>query len=340
MNLQTVFCPNSGCGNKYVAGKGNIISHGRKRERCKCTTCGRTFAYDRGTPFFGLHTDTTEIICVVTLVAYGCPLAAIVAAFERDERTIARWLERCGNHAEVFHHQHMRPLDLQQVQIDELWLRMQKRVLWLAMAIAVGSRLWLGAVCRPKRNKHLARQIVTCVYNWAKHLPLVLSFDGWSAYYDVCLQIFSEPVYTGKKGRAPMKIWHHLTLVQVVKHTASGHWLGLRWVLWGSCTMLQRLLERTQGAGTINTAFIERLNASFRTHLSCLVRRNRCPARRQETVVQRVFLLGCIYNFCTLHRSLGSRTPAMAAGLTDHLWSVADLLCFRPLPYLAAHHLG
>jgi transposase-like protein len=339
MNLQTVFCPNPGCRDKYVSGKGNIISHGQKRQRCKCTRCGRTFAYKQGTPFFGLRSDVQEIICVVTLVAYGCPVAAIVAAFGRDERTIARWLQRCGDHAEVFHHQQMQPLDLQQVQVDELWLRIHQHVMWMAMAVAVRSRLWLGAVGRPKRDKQLARQIITCVYNWAKQRPLVISFDGWKVYYDLCLQIFSERVYSGRRGGAPMKIWEHLTLVQVLKHDATHKWVGLRWLLWGSCTMLQQLIERSQGAGTINTAYIERLNATFRTHLSFLVRRTRCPARRQQTVTERVFLLGCVYNFCAIHSSLRDRTPAMAAGLTNRLWSVADFLWFRPSPYLAAHHL-
>ena len=129
-----------------------------------------------------------------------------------------------------------------------------------------------------------------------------------------------------------MKIWEQLTLVQVVKHNASHTWAGLRHVLWGSCTSLQHLIERSQGAGMINTAYIERLNATFRGHLSILVRRSRCPARRVETLNQRVYLLGCVYNFCCLHSSFRDATPAMRAGLTDRQWSVADLLWHRPKP--------
>ena len=164
-------------------------------------------------------------------------------------------------------------------------------------------------------------------------VALVIAFDGWNVYFDLCLKIFSEPIYSGRKGRRAMKIWKQLTLVQVVKHTHANTWAGIRQVLWGSCTSLQRLIERTQGAGGINTAYIERLNATFRGHLSVLVRRSRCPARRVETITQRVFLLGCVYNFCTLHSSFRDRTPAMAAGLTDHLWTVADLLWSRPNPF-------
>jgi transposase-like protein/IS1 family transposase len=334
MNLQALYCPNPGCLDKYGVGKGNIISHGQKRKRCKCTTCGKTFAYSRGTPFFGLRSEASQIICVVTLVAYGCPIPAIVAAFERDERTIAHWLQRAGVHAGEFHHQQIRGLDLRQVQVDEFWVRMQHQVMWVAMAIAVASRLWLGAVCRPKRDKKLAEQILICVYNWAKPLAaLVIAFDGWNVYFDLCLKVFSEPLYTGRGGRPAMRIWQHLTLVQVVKHTSSHTWAGLRQVLWGSCTSLQRIIERTQGAGTINTAYIERLNATFRGHLSILARRSRCPARRVETLTERVYLLGCVYNFCSLHSSLRNATPAMRAGLTHRQWSVADLLWHRLMPF-------
>lgn len=336
MNLQTVFCPYEGCIDKHKVGVGNIVVHGRKRQRCKCTTCGQTFSYRRATPFFGLRTDLAEVICVVTLVAYGCPLSAIVAAFGRDERTLAGWLHRAGQHAEVAHHQHVRQLDLLQVQLDELWLRLQGQVVWVAMALAVGPRLWLGAVCRVKRDKKLAEQIITCVYNWAQPRPLVIAFDGWKAYFKTCLRVFREPHYTGRGGRARLLVWPMLTLVQVVKHDAHQHWLGARYVLWGSCTMLQRLLERSQGAGRINTAYIERLFATFRGHLSLLVRRTRCPARRLSSVHERVFLLGCVYNFCAVHTSLGGRTPAMAAGLTDHCWTVAELLWWRPKPFWAS----
>ena len=58
------------------------------------------------------------------------------------------------DHAEVFHLQHLQPLDLQQVQLDELWLRIQKQVLWLAMAVAVGSRLWLGQCVGPNATSN------------------------------------------------------------------------------------------------------------------------------------------------------------------------------------------
>ncbi len=96
--------------------------------------------------------------CAETVLAYGGPVQTIVAAFARDERTIARWLQRCGHHAEVLHHQHMHPLDLWQVHVEEMWMRLQPQVMWVAMAVAMGTHLWLGAVWCPKCDKKLAEQ--------------------------------------------------------------------------------------------------------------------------------------------------------------------------------------
>jgi transposase-like protein/IS1 family transposase len=333
MNLQTVFCPNMACPDKHEVGKGNIVAHDPKRYRCKCKSCGKTFSYRWGTMFYGLRTDMQLVTWVVGLVACGCPVAAIVTVFALDERTVADWMRRAGVYAETFHHQHMRPIDLQQVQVDEIRLKMQRQVVWVAMAMSVGSRLWLGAVCRVKRDKHLARQIITCVYNWAQYLPLVIAFDGWAAYPAACYRLFREPVLTGRVGGPRQQPWSCLNLVQLVKYQKQ-QWAMQRWLLSGSATMVRYLLNLTQGVGsTINTAYIERLNATFRAHLAIFARRTRCPARQLETVGQRVFLVGCLYNFCWPHTSLDDRTPAWAAGLTDHRWSLQEFLWARLLPY-------
>jgi hypothetical protein len=87
----------------------------------------------------------------------------------------------------------------------------------------------------------------------------------------------------------------------------------------------------------LNTAYIERLNATFRSRLASLVRRTRYGARRQRMLTLGMYLVGTVYNFCTPHDTLtnaqGHRcTPAMAAGLTQHVWTVAELLHFHVPP--------
>ena len=88
------------------------------------------------------------------------------------------------------------------------------------------------------------------------------------------------------------------------------------------------------GGGTINTAYIERLNATFRQRLAWLTRRTRCLAQQTATLAAGMYIVGCFYNFCDNHQSLRlrlwtgerryrwvQRTPAMAAALTDHRWT-------------------
>ncbi|MEO0566073.1 MAG: hypothetical protein AAF125_28455, partial [Chloroflexota bacterium] len=55
--------------------------------------------------------------------------------------------------------------------------------------------------------------------------------------------------------------------------------------------------------GVINTAFIERLNATFRQSLAPLARRTRYPARQPDTLQAGMFLVGTVYNLCTYHQS-------------------------------------
>jgi len=110
--------------------------------------------------------------------------------------------------------------------------------------------------------------------------------------------------------------------------------------------MVQSLIQKTQGHGTINTAFIERLNGTFRQRLNSLARKTRTLVRKAETLEAGMYVVGCMYNFCDPHHSLRlklsvgrsgyhwvQRTPAIAAGLTDHIWTPTELLNFRvPLP--------
>ena len=101
----------------------------------------------------------------------------------------------------------------------------------------------------------------------------------------------------------------------------------------GTPARIETLLRRSQGAGVINTAYSERLNATFRERLAPLARRCRALARYTLTLEHGMYLVGTVYNFCTYHASLRlaahatgtaatNRTPAMAAGITDHCWTV------------------
>ena len=348
MDPQTQCCPNPACSARGQVGQGNIRVHSHQERRYRCTCCRRTFAATTGTPFFRLKTAADLVTLVLTLLCYGCPLQAIVAAFGLDERTVAAWQARAGQHCQQVHEhlvQHGQ-VDLGHVQADELWVKVVGRKVWLAMALAVPSRLWLGGAISPHRDGALIHRLVERVRACARRLDILVCVDGLSSYVTAFRRAFRVPVRTGRPGRPRLVLPDGFLLGQVVKQYAQRRVTGVRQrVVEGTVAAITTALAATRSGMTINTAYIERLNATFRSRLAPLVRRGRAIARTEARLTAGMWLVGCAYNFCWSHDSLRldapagtgrrwqERTPAMAAGLTDHQWTVGELLHYRvPLP--------
>ncbi len=349
MDSQTIFCPNSACPTRGQMNQGNIHVHSLKEHRYICDVCHKTFSQTKGTVFYRLQTESAEVTRIVTLMAYGCPLQAIVVAFDFDERTVKAWFRRAGMHCEQVHKQLVEhPRDLEHVQADEIRAKVQKKILWLAMALQVSTRLWLGGVVGECRDESLLIQLMQHIRASALCRPLLFCVDGWRAYLPAIQHVFREAIPTRPQGRPRLRPWDNVCIAQMIKQYAHGHVVGVvRRVAQGSVAQVEDLLQHTQGGGVINTAYIERLNATFRARLANLVRRSRGLARQPQTLQYGLYLIGTVYNFCANHQSLRvpmdmgraerrhwvSRTPAIAASITDHCWSVHELLAYRvPLP--------
>lgn len=348
MNLVEIFCPNLECAARGRRAAGNISVHSRVEERCYCEVCGKTFSVKKGTIFYRLQTEPEEVLKVITLQAHGCPVSAIVAAFGYDERTVRKWWQRAGAHCQGVHEHLVEQgqFDLEQVQADELRVKLQGPVVWLAMALMVSTRLWLGGVISPRRDKVLIQALADKVRQMALCRPLLIAVDGLSSYVGAFRRAFRTKLPRhGQPGRARLRPWPELHLVQVVKQRHDGALSISRRIVQGCEQQIKRLIEISQGRGTINTAYIERLNATFRQRLSCLARRTRNGARHPQTLQAGMYIVGTLYNFCTYHKSLRTpyflsnhdqrwlrRTPAIAAGITDHLWAVEELFRFKVPP--------
>jgi hypothetical protein len=150
------------------------------------------------------------------------------------------------------------------------------------------------------------------------------------------------------RGRCGLEAWPDLCIAIVVKHTKQKRVVEItRTLARGSQQKATELLQLSQGGKQFNTAFIERINGTFRERLASLTRRCRHAAARMETLEARMYLIGCTYNFCFSHQELRKKghfgcptTPAMAAALTDHLWSIRELLSYKVAPVLWVHVLA
>lgn len=328
MRPELVVCPNSAC-----SATGRIGVHSHKERRYICHACGKTFAETSGTPLYGLKHPLWLVIIVLALLSGGCPIPAIVFAFGLDERTVSDWHHKAGRHAKQVQQQEIcqGQIDLGQVQGDELYVKTQFGTLWMATAMSVFSRLFVWGAIAPSRDTTLISEVVQHVRAAAvKGRPILWAIDGFAAWTKAIKQVFRDPQPTGKRGRPPLVVWAEMHIVQVVKQYSGRRLREVqRRLAFGCMQAAEAIMQASQvGLGVINTAYIERLNGTFRTWIPALTRRSRTPARDEGHLEAAMFWMGVVYNFCRVHATLQG-TPAMAADLTDHVWTIDELLCYR-----------
>jgi len=185
--------------------------HSQKEQRFICKVCRKTFSATKGTVFYRLRHSVQTVVLVLTLLAYGCPVQAIVKAFGLDERTVANWWRRAGRQSQAVHeHQVERPMDLGQVQADEIRVKKQNGIVWMAMAMQVQTRLWLGGEVSEHRDMALIRTLMERVRRCALRRPILICTDGLKAYIRATRETFRDPLRTGRGGRPRLRSWRML----------------------------------------------------------------------------------------------------------------------------------
>jgi hypothetical protein len=186
--------------------------------------------------------------------------------------------------------------------------------------------------------------------------PLFLT-DGFREYMTALLTHYGQWVQPSRrqdKGPHPKPRWMplpQLLYAQVVKTVRRRRLVRVSHrVVFGTLEAVNAVLAPL--GCQINTAFIERLNLSIRQHVAAVGRRVTTLCKGEDGMRQQLVLFQAYHNFCLPHASLrvplaapiptngtGSatqwqpRTPAMAAGLTDHVWTLREVLLFRVPPW-------
>jgi transposase-like protein len=157
MRPELIVCPNPACGANERIG-----IHSRKKRQYICHTCHKSFAETKGTMLYGLKYPIYIVLQVLALLSHGCPIPAIVFAFGLDERTVIDWQRKAGKHAKQLHLELIQQAQLQlgQVQVDELYAKIPSGKVWIATAISVFSRLWLGGAVSWYRDEKLIHSVI------------------------------------------------------------------------------------------------------------------------------------------------------------------------------------
>jgi len=180
----------------------------------------------------------------------------------------------------------------------------------------------------------------------AIHSPIpVFTSDDWDPFEEGLVKVYSyleTPSYKGI-GRKPLPLLiphPDLKYAIVCKRKENGRVVEvIQRVVFGNTEEVMKLLGADSG-GKINTAYIERLNLTIRNALARFIRRGMNCSKDVQMHSHAIDFFQAWYNFVKPHQSLRlevnldrkrwmQRTPAMAEGLTDHIWSLRELLTFR-----------
>jgi IS1 family transposase len=252
----------------------------------------------------------------------------------------------------------LRGLKAGKISDDEAMKRLEPSPLWVWTAVDPTSKL-LVVVDVGTRTLALAQRVVPQVTRVVAPgcVPLCLT-DGLKDYATALLTHFGSwrhPVRRQDKGPMPKPRWMPLPALlyaQVVKSYRRRRIVGVKHrVVFGTRLAIERVLARW--GWTINTAFVERLNLDIRQCVAAVGRRVNTLCQSEAGLRDQLALFQTYHNFVRPHASLrhtllipetttgnGSArlwrpcTPAMAAGLTDHVWSLKEVLLFRVPPWL------
>lgn len=335
-------CPNPECSLFNQPGQGNIVHRswtGRDKgiERLRCIFCQKEFSEREGTLMAWGKLAEEKVIRLTKCQRWGVCDEGTADICEVDIKTVHRFQGESSGRAQEHHQQAACELEVEGVQVDEAHSkRRPKKVEWIHTALAMGSLFILFVTFGP-RNTDTAAYLIAQVVARLKAVPLFLT-DGWNAYPAALLRVLGKvyrPRRKGKVGRFPkprVVAPPNLFYAQVIKvRDQAGRTVEVKRkvVFGGPRRFFKQLCQKGLGT-TIQTAFMERWYASLRGWVAALRRRSRClswSARRHQG---RIWLMVSLYNFVIPHKSLRQgktkRTPAMAIGLTDHIWSYREYI--------------
>jgi hypothetical protein len=122
----------------------------------------------------------------------------------------------------------------------------------MALALAVPSRLWLGGVISRHRDLHLINRLVQRVLVCAVTRAILVCVDGLASYVMAFPRVFRQPIRTGRRGRPRPVLPVGFQLVQVVKHSAKRHVVGVtRRVVSGTLTGIEAVLTASSGTSSM-----------------------------------------------------------------------------------------
>jgi IS1 family transposase/transposase-like protein len=297
-------------------------THRNGLRRFRCPQCKRTYTEPHTRTLDTMYIPQEKAVLAARLLLEGNSIRSTERITELDRTTIARLLVLAGKRCEKLLADTIQHLHVRDVEADEIWgfvgmkekakgnLRQKEETLgdaYTYVAMERNSKLIL-AWHLGKRNRQDTLTFILKLRNATKG-RFQLTTDGWPSYPDAVERVFGSEI-------------DYAQLIKVYGAARDGE------QRYSPAEVVD--VEVVPRAGMpdferVCTSHIERQNLTMRMQIRRLTRLTNAFSKKWENLRAAIALHFAYYNFCRIHQTLRV-TPAMEAGLTDHVWELKELL--------------
>ena len=307
------------------------------------------------TAFHRCHLSEGAFETIARSLAEGVGVAATARIQKVDKKTVLLVLAKAGEHAIKVNRSLLNNVEVTECQLDEMWSFIGKKEknldpveklhkilgdAWIWIAFDAINKITL-AYNIGKRTVPYAISLIEDVKRVTKHIPDLFSSDQLDQYAEALLQVYGRILYPSRKpgpGRPPnprIVPSKDLNYVQVVKQYKKYRVVKVsRKIVFGDPKKIESILAESSVSKMINTAYVERNNGTIRHMDSRCVRKTFRFSKSKINHERQLALTLAYCHLCRPHKTLTKRhgqptTPFMAANITDHVWSMGELLSFK-----------
>ena len=307
----------------------------------RCRQCRRTFCDRFGTAFYDLKTSEEKVQRAIHQGLEGLCSEAVARVEGVHPTTVQRWVERACAQAQAADQEVITGVSTENVELDELYSFAGEKhpdeqdsdldevgQHWTHIAMARESRLMLEVVLGPRTQESATKLVEGAARRLTADCWPLWSSDGWEPYLFALTVVFATLIHfingkrPGRRKDSQVVPDPRVRYGQVIKQRAGRRLISVtRRVIFG----VEELIALKQ----ISTSLLERLNGTIRQHVAPLHRKTRSFAKCRMALDTQTQLFKSYYNLCRKHGTLKGQTPAQAAGLSDHRWTLRELLTFN-----------
>lgn len=304
------------------------------------------------TAFHHTHLTAETFTSIACSLAEGVGVRTTARIMGVDKKTVLRVLERAAHHVATISQSLLKDLLVLECQLDEMWSFIGKKEkhldlfkknvelmgdAWIWIAFDPFHKLILAHVIG-KRTEEVAVKLVQRIKQVTARIPSLFTSDQLDQYKSALLHEYGVSVLPPRKpgpGRPPhpkLVPPNDLLYAQVVKKYKQNRLKSIsRKVVFGDPEKVNEILSQSLTSQKINTSFVERNNGTIRHLNARCSRKTYCFSKCGKNHELQLLLSLSYYHLCLPHCSLSKRhrrqtTPFMSAGLTDHVWTMHELL--------------